>query len=209
MTKILFCDTETSGLAADADIWEFAGILREEDGRESEHHLFIEHDIAKCAELPPSFREDHLRRFPGATKGVCLGRGSRVMTRDYAAGYIEKLTAERPHIVGAVPNFDTERLTRLLEAHGCRWGGHYHLIDVENLAVGYLAGIAGHGHSEVTCGPICGQGGYKLPPLPWDSDEISRAIGVEPPSEGVRHTAMGDATWTKAMYDAICGGGVR
>lgn len=175
MTAILFCDTETTGLALSDDIWEFAAIRRETDGTETEHHLFIEHDGHKCQDLPESFRVDHQRRW----------RDDHSVTRRFAAAAINKITGDRPHVVGAVPNFDTERLALLLRAHGYEPNWHYHLIDVENLAVGWLAA---RGHAVA---------------LPWDSDAISAACGVVVPIEE-RHTAMGDARWARALYDAVC-----
>ncbi|QOH55230.1 3'-5' exonuclease family protein [Rhodococcus rhodochrous] len=41
---------------------------------------------------------------------------------------------------------------------------------------------------------------------PWRSDELSRACGIEPPTEDERHTALGDARWVKRWYDHIMGG---
>ncbi|MGN0126047.1 MAG: hypothetical protein ACI38R_22625 [Rhodococcus sp. (in: high G+C Gram-positive bacteria)] len=41
---------------------------------------------------------------------------------------------------------------------------------------------------------------------PWRSDDLSRACGVEPPTEDERHTALGDARWVKRWYDHIMGG---
>lgn len=202
MTALLFLDTETTGLTLDDDIWEFAAIRREKDGIETEHHLFVEHDPAKCAKLPDSFREDHYRRFPGADSTGCAGRGRGVVTRDHAAGYVEKLTEDRPHIVGAVPNFDTERLSLLLDRRGCRWGGHYHLIDVENLAIGWLA-HQWRGYADSPNEEAAAKARLATSP-PWNSDDISRAVGVEPPTDE-RHTAMGDARWARALYDAIVG----
>jgi hypothetical protein len=38
---------------------------------------------------------------------------------------------------------------------------------------------------------------------PISSRGLSRQIGVEPPAEGVAHTALGDARWVRDMYDAI------
>jgi hypothetical protein len=176
VSALVFMDTETTGLSMDDDIWEFAAIRREEDGTETEHHLFIEHSVKKCHALPESFQTDHIMRYDTR---VALSRGA-------AAGYIAGLFTGRPHVVGAVPNFDTERLALLLKEFGFAPSWHYHLIDVENLAVGYLAakGI--------------------LSDLPWNSDELSQAVGVDVPTDE-RHTAMGDARWVKALYDAIVG----
>lgn len=178
---LVFLDTETTGLSLDDDIWEFAGIRRHPDGREIELHLFIDHDREKCARLPESFFADHRHRY----------RRADSVPREQAAREISRFLAPdadggRAHVVGAVPNFDAERLALLLTEFGYPTGWHYHLIDIENLAVGYLARSGDE------------------PDIPWDSDEISRAIGVEPPTDE-RHTAMGDARWAMAIYDRVIG----
>ena len=184
MTALVFMDTETTGLALTDDIWEFAAIRREEDGTESSLHLFIEHDWAKCRNLPESFRADHLARFP---------RHDQATNKHDAAwaiyDFISKGQGQAPHVVGAVPNFDTERLMRMfdivIDQTKAPW--HYHLIDVENLAVGYLAAKG------------------TTVPRPWNSDDISRLVGIEPPTDA-RHTAMGDTEWARDLYDAVMDG---
>lgn len=180
---LVFMDTETTGLSLDDDVWEFAGIRREPDGTETELHLFIEHNEHRCARLPEAFLKDHRARYDEA---LAVSRGT-------AAGRIYRFLAPHPehgpvHIVGAVPNFDTERLTLLLERHDRTWPAHYHLVDVENLAVGFLAA-----RTIPSPRPI-------LPP--WDSDELSELLGVEPMGEE-RHTAMGDARWARAIFDRV------
>lgn len=180
MSGLVFMDTETTGLSLDDDIWEFAAVRREEDGSETAHHLFIEHDTKKCARLPESFRVDHQARFPACGS-------SNVVSQPRAAVLIADVFMGKPHVVGAVPNFDTERIARLLRRYNREPFWHYHLIDVESLAVGYLAAKGN---------PI---------ELPWDSDVLSLACDVEPPTVE-RHTAMGDARWAMALYDAITGG---
>lgn len=188
---LVFLDTETTGLGLDADIWEFAAIRRHSTGEEIELHLFIEHDAKKCADLPDSFLADHKRRWPNHAEHVWTQAGAaeqiaRFLAPDFDAG--------KAHIVGAVPDFDTSKIERLLKRHGFGPQWHYHLIDIENLAVGYLAGLA-----RVGAWPP-----LDIPALPWDSDELSRAIGVEPPTDE-RHTAMGDARWARDIYDRVMG----
>lgn len=85
------------------------------------------------------------------------------------------------HLVGAVISFDEERLRKLLRANGACPEWHYHLVDVEALAAGKLGS-----------GP------------PWDSAELSRAVGVSD-NPFAKHTAMGDALWARAVYDAVMG----
>jgi len=196
---LVFMDTETTGLALDDEIWEFAAIRREPNGTESELHLFIEHDRNSCSKLPASFRDDHFDRY----------RDHRAVTRREAAQKIFHLFGgysdeHRPHVVGAVPNFDTERVALLLRRHSAwepRW--HYHLIDVENLAVGWLFGQYQTDQKRGMLRELMPKGPASLA-LPWDSNEISKAIGVDP-DQFERHTAMGDVRWAMAIYDAVTG----
>lgn len=82
------------------------------------------------------------------------------------------------HLVGAVISFDEERLRKLLRANGACPEWHYHLVDVEALVAGK----------------------FSISP-PWDSEELSRIAGVDP-EQFDRHTALGDARWAKALYEA-------
>ena len=189
MSALVFLDTETTGLALTDDIWEFAAIRREEDGSEERLHLFIEHDEKKCRHLPESFLTDHLARFPGHKMETDRSRAAHSI-----ANFLSRRNGERPHVVGAVPNFDTERIAMLMGVVNRSPEWHHHLIDVEALAVGYLAGRISMSKAGVT-----------PPGLPWSSDDLSRLVGVEPPTTE-RHTAMGDAEWAMRVYDAVVGG---
>lgn len=188
MSDIVFLDTETLGVHIDAPIWELAAIRRNfaEDGSFKEHelHIFIHHYslpwLTGPDALPEQFAADYRKRFKA---GSAYGKSG-------AAEVIAGFLAGRPHIVGAVPNFDTERIShQLLRPAHIPDPWHYHLIDVENLAAGYLVG---RGVDEF-CRP------------PWDSNELSRTIGVDP-GQYERHTAMGDVLWVRAQYDAMMGG---
>lgn len=189
MSAVVFLDTETTGLSMADDIWEIAAIRRAEDGTETELHLFVEHSRAKCDSLPLSFREDHYNRY----------LDHKAVSRKEACQRVADLFRNgKPHVVGAVPNFDTERLTHMAELEWPRWsdpkfGWHYHLIDVENLAVGWIA---------ANLDKIPNESGSTLLALPWDSDVISAAVGVDP-QRFPRHTAMGDVRWAMAIYDAV------
>lgn len=188
-SPIVFTDTETTGLSLEDDIWEFAAIRREPDDSETEYHLFIEHDRARCARLPQSFREDHYNRY----------RDHRAYSQASAAEYIANVVFHRapgndlPHIVGAVPAFDATRIEILLNRYGYGRPWHHHLIDVEAMSLGYLYGVYRH----VNTLPVTA--------LPWISDELASVCGVESASDDERHTAMGDARWVKRWYDKMTG----
>lgn len=205
-SPLVFIDTETTGLSLADDIWEFAAIRRETDGTETEDHIFIAHDRAKCARLPESFRDDHYDRY----------RDHRAVTRREACHvFAELFRAEdgvRPHVVGAVPNFDTERIALMVRKEYPLWqplGWHHHLIDVENLAVGYLAGLRRFDGHECKRGvkTFSVETAFTdaLTP-PWKSDDLAAALGVTI-AESERHTAMGDARWAMRIYDAVMGSG--
>lgn len=174
---IVFLDTETTGLELDADIWEIAAVRREPDGQQARLHLFVEHDTDKCVRLPQSFHDDHRKRWAALDHDP--------VTRVMAAAQVHAFT-DGAHIIGAVPNFDTERLARMITAIGSRPMWHYHLIDVENLVVGHLAAR-----------------GQALAP-PWNSEDLCRYIGIDP-NDYARHTAMGDVEWAMAIYDKVMG----
>lgn len=128
-----------------------------------------------------------------------------------AAKLLKNFLTGRPHIVGAVPNFDTERIAhQILRPNGIGELWNYHLIDVENLAVGRLHAQLELVEAMTTANhPIRIAGPEhllrQLLQLPWNSNDVSRALGVDPDLFD-RHTAMGDVQWCMAQYDAITGG---
>jgi hypothetical protein len=75
-----------------------------------------------------------------------------------------------------------------MRARGICPAWHYHVQDFDTLIAGYLVGQ-----------------GKPVPSLPWESDDLSRLIGVEPPGEAERHTALGDARWAVRVWDAVLG----
>ena len=189
---LCFLDTETTGLGPDRHIWEIAAILRNPDGTETEYHAFVQHDQDRAASLPESFRTDHDARY---VEG-------RALT---PAGVVDDLTIllrtdggyhDRPHIVGAVPSFDTQILEMLFGYHGHKIPWHHHIQDAETLSLGYVAALA----REYPGSRFADYMKAGAPPV--DSDKLSALIGVEP-AQFERHTAMGDVRWSRAMWDTV------
>ncbi|MFB4306942.1 hypothetical protein [Actinomadura sp. GTD37] len=212
MSSLIFLDTETTGLRPDDDIWEFAAIVRAPDGTERTTHMFIQHDVQRCSALPEPFLTDHRNRFPASDTSRWH---PDVRSRKQAAKEIAALMpsavpmGERPHIVGAVPNFDTERIARLLDQFGLAPGWHYHLIDTEALAAGWVHGVFRQAAEELARRDLphdaVDRGPTLVTDLPWNSNTLSGAVGVDP-DQFDRHTALGDAQWARALWDAVTGG---
>jgi hypothetical protein len=198
---LAFVDTETTGVHPGRVPWEIAIIRREPDGEESMWVGQVDDpDLSNADPFGLKVGGFYERHWQYGNKGST----PLVASEETAARIVEEAT-RGAHIVGVVPNFDTETLDAMLRRHRLIPAWHYHLIDVEALAVGYLHGRITEARMHV---------GDEVPmdrwttalPLPWRSDDLSRACGVEPPSEEDRHTALGDALWAKRWYDAIVGG---
>jgi hypothetical protein len=101
------------------------------------------------------------------------------------------------HIAGAVPSFDEERLRGMIRGYSHVPGWHYHIITVEVLALGYLRGL--------TVGREQDDHEAFYRKLPWSSHDMSRAVGIEPPTKEDEHTAIGDATWVRRLHWKIMG----
>jgi hypothetical protein len=210
---IVFLDTETDGVHPDRKVWEI-GMIRRDGDEQRETSFFVEIDLSTADPFGLKvgrFYERHPlgREISGITQRPALPDGMRhwnagpmPMSRHSAALTVAGWT-HGAHIVGAVPNFDTEVLARLLRDQGLTPSWHYHLIDVEALAVGYLAGRWAQAEDAGNAEP-----GPFDPGLPWNSDQLSTAIGVSPAASEERHTALGDARWVSRMYDVILNGGV-
>lgn len=182
---LAFVDTETTGLDPSRhEVWELAIIV---DGKEYQWQLPV--DLTRADPTGLRIGRFYERRSAIAPTGS-VGRQHRVMwpssEKWESVGLPVSDTAETVarlldgrHMVGAVPSFDAAFLTRWLNAHGQAATWHYHLVDVEALA-------AGRGQWEP----------------PWNSNDLSSSVGVDP-EQFDRHTALGDARWAKAIYEAV------
>jgi hypothetical protein len=208
---VVFVDTETTGFDPDLhEIWEVA--LIEADG--TEHQWFLPVDLAKADPAALKIGRFHERHpwgdshLPPATAGMAevMSWAADVPSANWFARSFAKLTAGK-HLVGAVISFDEERLRKLLRANGARPDWHYHLVDVEALVAGEIA--ARTDCASTFGGVVPGHVADGLwvqvkPTPPWNSNELSLAVGVNP-ADFDRHTALGDARWAKALYEAVIG----
>lgn len=193
--QVAFIDIETTGLDPEYQpIWEIAVIV---DGVE---HVW--------QQRIPHWRMWTPETHPQIDAWVLENTGLRERYDDATAlnpwdsiAQLESLVKGR-HLVGACPWFDSERLHRaqLAETDHRSLLWHYHLIDVENLAIGFLAGASAYGDGLTE---RWGDGIVDV--LPWDSAALSFRLGVDPADFEPKHSALADARWAKALYEKIMG----
>lgn len=182
--KLCFLDTETTSLDADTgEIWEVGMITRdtgENGATETEDHWFLPVTLEHADPISLDIGRYHERHPQGnaydGTTKTPLPGGC-----EFAHGFAG--LTHNAHLAGNVVSFDADRLRKLLRAYGVMPSWHYHLVDVEALVAGRL-GLA----------------------PPWNSRDLSAAIGVEMPTDEERHTALGDAYWAMRLYDAAMEG---
>lgn len=219
---LVFADTETTSLnRRTRQAWDVALIRRDHllggAVRETTVQFFVDVDLADADPMAlriGGFYDRHpvgqwlLAQTPGRrprpsaqlrsdwNPHVWFPPGT-MLSQDVAAAAIVKLT-HGAHLVGAIPSFDEETFDRLVHAHGLAGGWHYHLIDVEAMMVGWLAGK-----------------GVRID-APWKSDSLASLVmdvlrderGETPDlilPEKARHTALGDANWARLLYDTLTG----
>lgn len=184
-SKVAFVDIETTGLDPEYDaIWEIGVIV--DNQPVVWQQLLTDREIDNVHPKAAEITGFHTRYDP-STALTPLRSITRLMS----------LVGDR-HMVGACPWFDSERLHRLILRAG---GGilprelpwHYHLVDVENLAIGFLMA----------------RGDFEKVPFPWKSREIAKMLGVDQDKLreewGQEHTALADAEFARRMFEAIVG----
>ena len=206
MSGICFIDTETTSLRHDRRAWEIGIITRDDDGHEREEQWFVDIDDLDLGNADVMslkigrFHDRHPHITAVTPPAARVAREKALLLR------LEELT-RGAHLAGAVVSFDADVLGQRMRANGICPSWHYHLIDVEALAAGYLAGsyhaIREVGKNPDADGPTWEEAQCAIPP--WKSDQLSRAVGVDP-DDFDRHTALGDARWARAIYNAVLNG---
>jgi hypothetical protein len=218
VTGLVFVDSETTGLdeSRGHEMWELALIVREVDAQsgyvdDTEYLWQLPVDLTKADLIALNVGGFHERRLPpppgldnrrAALAGTGWPNGlqqCRVPDDDEnvaaVAARVADLTWGR-HLVGAVPDFDARMMRKFLRRNDQLEGWHYHLLDVEALAVGAIAEQV-RGEQN----PMADLFRAKIA-IPYKSTELGLHFGVET-REAEKHTAMGDARWARDLYDAI------
>lgn len=191
---LIFVDTETTSLRPDRRAWELGAIIRRVAAPDHELRLLVraeDLDLGNADLFSLNIGGYYDRHPQGRGDGHVPAGGRLVSEADALAEFAH--LSRGAHLVGNVVSFDADVLDRRMRAHGILPAWHYHLIDCEALAVGYLAAQTDH--------PMTGDVAQQLP---WDSGQISAALGIDP-AKYERHTALGDARWAMDLYDAVMG----
>ena len=209
MTPLVFLDTETTGIHPEREVWE-VGMIRRDDTGQRELQFFVEVDLAKADPFGLSVGRFYERHPQGRWLSNRMTEGH--VPDPHRAGMAAELVAmwtHGAHVIGSVPSFDTVSLDRLLRSQGLIPAWHYHLIDVENLAVGYLAAAAqvAEGYNRPyelwqDGGSITAAELREIITPPTKSRPVAELLGITQ-SEEDQHTALGDARWAMAVYDAV------
>ena len=138
-TTLVFLDTETLGLGIDDPIWEIAAIRREADGTEKRFHVHVTGRKGLRLIPPDGFPEQFRADFDARYERVA---GVPTLRRRILRPSLRDLFRDRPHVVGAVPNFDTERIAPQFGVNG--WP--YHLNDNDSQAA--MEALAAEGYRE-------------------------------------------------------------
>lgn len=208
MTRLAFIDTETTSLRHDRRIWEIGMIVRDDESEQDYTYwdkMYIDIQDLDLGNADPfslrvgRFHERHPQmKYDNPVRAAYGGDAGSWRSELSVLTEVEWLTRDAT-LVGAVVNFDAEVLASRMRANGIAPSWHYHLIDIEPMVYGYLAGLRNCSDFRTT------EDDLTLPSLPWKSTDLSEAIGVDQPPESERHTALGDAMWVMRMYDKVMG----
>lgn len=186
MTKIVYLDTETTGLNPRIHApWEVAVIV-EEPGKEPVEHVWLLPVDLTNADPKALEIGGFWHRHPQGTGDVA---GVLEEPADVARQLARLLAGAV--VIGSNPGFDKEMLSGLLAEHGQVWAAHYRLVDVVTLAAGAM-------YQRANLPAERGDAHY----LPFTTTEVSRRCGVDP-DYYARHTALGDCRWVRNLYHAI------
>lgn len=197
---VIFVDTETLGLDSVVQpMWEVAAVMPGGSSRlwqlpVTEVEISLANPVAQ--ELTGFEERYAMRPSPGGGRPWRLSEMD-VLLEDFVDDFGEM--ARDKHWVGAVPSFDEERIRSLFRRYGRLPTWHYHLIDVETLMVAAVARDKDRG------AVWAGNELFDPRALPWKSRDLSRAVGVDPDDYQPAHTALADARWARACWEAVMG----
>jgi DNA polymerase III epsilon subunit-like protein len=169
-TRFVFIDTEATGLDhARHEVTEVAWIVRFEDGREEERRYFPQHTIDGADDDALELTHYEERIAPQ----------EKTPAKVWLTEFLEH--ADGAVLVGAVPDFDARHLDLACRKLGVEPTWDHHLLDVETLALPFIA---------------------PGPETPRSLAKTCAALGV-PHDKDQAHGALYDAQQAKAVFDRV------
>ncbi|MET9020463.1 hypothetical protein ABZV93_10805 [Actinopolymorpha sp. NPDC004070] len=207
---LVFCDTETDGLASPwapggRRVWEIAAIRREPDGREHQFHAFVRLDeLGFDVDDPGEVRRRSLdvggfyQRHPQLVGSPVAADHLNVVSYQTAAAGLLDLFAGRAVMVGVVPSFDAESFRHLLHATG--------LMPADAIAPDPTKSepMSSPWRGRLVCVWSMVAGRTGVPTYALDRAVVQHHLGIDP-AHYAHHTAMGDARWARDVHDAVLG----
>jgi hypothetical protein len=208
---LVFCDTETDGLASPwvpggRRIWEIAAIRREADRSEHQFHSFVRLDeLGFDVDDPGEARRRSLyvggfyQRHPQLVGSPVAADHRNVVSYHAAAARLLELFAGPAVLVGAVPSFDAESLRHLLHVTG--------LLPADAIAPdrtdsGSAEPIGSPWRGRLVCVWSLVAGRTGVPTHALDRPVVARRLGIDP-DRYAHHTALDDARWVRDVHDAV------
>jgi DNA polymerase III epsilon subunit-like protein len=180
----VFMDTEFTNLDPTlSELTEVAAVVCDSSFQIHEQHSwFLPVSLAGASDQSLAVQRFHERHPDGNSFGDRRPGVSPYLTDPLEMVEGFAFATHRAHIYGLLPYNDTERITALFVRHGRRPSWVHRLIDVEAYAAGRLG---------VT--------------PPYSSESLGQALGVPDQPAETRHTALGDALWTRELFLAARG----
>ena len=208
---LVFCDTETDGLASPwapggRRIWEIAAIRREPDGRECQFHAFARlNEVGFDVDAPGEVRRRSLdvggfyQRHPQLVGSPVAADHANVVSYRAAAAKLLELFAGHAVLVGAVSSFDAESFRHLLHATGALPAD---VIAPDPTGSESAEPMASPWRGRLVCvwSLVAGRAG--LPTYALDRTVVRHQLGIDP-DRYAHHTALDDSMWVRDVYDAV------
>lgn len=211
MMDLCFADCETTGFYVDAghEVWEWAVIVERASGEIVERSGQLPVDVSKADPQSLAMNGWYDRSVQHKQGEYAWEFSEQGFTHYDESRWMQTWAREFMEVVhgcaliGAVPSFDERFLSKALRKGGGVACWHYQPVDVETLAVGYMIGDM---HAAIDEGlrvePSAISIVDRLRMPPWDSEELSLLLGVDP-LRFDRHTALGDVKWAQAIWHTI------
>ncbi len=169
-TRFVFVDTEATGLDHQRhELTEVAWIVRFPDGRELERQYFPQHTVDGADDQALELTHYDERIAPQ----------EKTPAKEWLTRFLED--ANGAVLVGAVPDFDARHLERMCRKLGLAPTWDHHLLDVETLALPFIA---------------------PGPETPRSLAKTCDALGV-PHDRDQAHGALYDARQAMRAFDAV------